>query len=509
MRKKTSETIGKTKPAVAKSRARKTKPIKVLFATGEALPYVKTGGLADVAGALPVELARLGVEPVIFLPEYRGIRERFNLEPTGIKVWVPILEYENTVLKEGEVFTTERNGVRAFFLKNDEFYDREYLYSTPQGDYKDNAVRFIFYARGLMEFIKAGGFSPDVIHCHDWQAGLAPVYIKTLYKDEPGIKGIKTLLTIHNLAYQGIFWAFDIKQIGLDWSYFTPDLLEFYGQVNFLKGGLVYADLINTVSKKYAEEIQTPEFGCKLEGVLTARRQDLFGIVNGIDYSVWNPETDEHIPAKFSAKDLSGKKVCKAELKKELGLEHGDAPLIGIISRLADQKGLDIVAESLDEILGMGYQVVILGTGQDKYHNLFKSLAEPCKGKASFRIEFNDPLAHRIEAGADLFLMPSRYEPCGLNQLISLKYGTVPVVRATGGLDDTIENFDPATGKGTGFKFVDATKEAMMTALKSALEIYRQPKLWEKLVKNGMKKDFSWKSSAKEYVKLYKKLLGK
>jgi len=509
MKKKTTAAEPKKKTTGTAPRAVRAKKIKILFASGEALPYVKTGGLADVAGTLPVELVNLGVEPVIFLPEYRGIREKFKLEPTGIKVSVPIQEYEDTVIKEGEVFTTVKNGVRAFFLRNDEYFDREYLYSTPQGDYKDNAARFVFFTRAILEFVKAGGFAPGIIHCHDWQASLIPLYLKTLYRDEPALKKIKTLLTIHNLAYQGVFWAFDIKQIGLDWGYFTPDLLEFYGQVNFLKGGLIYADLINTVSKKYAEEIQTPEFGCKMEGILNVRSKDLFGIVNGLDYSVWNPETDPQIPDNFSARDLAGKKICKAELKKELGLAVGSAPLIGCISRLADQKGLDLVAESLDEILGMGFQLVILGTGQDKYHNLFNSLADRYQGKASFRIEFNEPLAHRIEAGADLFLMPSRYEPCGLNQLISLKYGTIPVVRATGGLDDTVENFEPKTGKGTGFKFADPTKEAMLNALKNALDVYTLPKLWEKLVKNGMNRDFSWKNSAQEYLKLYQALLKK
>ena len=487
----------------------KAKKIRVLFASGEGLPYVKTGGLADVAGALPVELTGLGVEAAIFLPEYRGVREKLALESTGIKVSVPIVEYQNTVIKEGEVFTTEHQGVRAFFLRNDEFYDREYLYSTPQGDYKDNAARFVFFTRGILEFIKAGGFAPEVIHCHDWQAGLLPVYLKTIYQEDPAVNAIKTLLTIHNLAYQGVFWAFDIKQIGLDWSYFTPELLEFYGQVNFLKGGLVCTDLINTVSKKYAEEIQTPEFGCKLDGVLTARTKDLFGIVNGIDYSVWSPEADSGLAANYSVKDLSGKKVCKDDLKQELNLDAGVAPLIGIISRLADQKGLDLVAAGLDEILEMGFQLVVLGTGQEKFHILFKSLADSYKGKACFRIEFNDALAHRIEAGADLFLMPSRYEPCGLNQLISLKYGTVPVVRATGGLDDTVDNFNPAAGTGTGFKFNVAAKEEMLNTLKQALEVYRDKSLWEKLVKNGMKKDFSWKASAKEYLKLYQSLLKK
>jgi len=483
------------------------KKIRALFVSGEAVPFIKTGGLADVVGALPLELAKLGVEPVIFLPDYRGIREKFNLESTGIKVSVPIQESQDTVIKVGEVFTTEHDGVRVYFLRLDEYFDREYLYSTPQGDYEDNAPRFVFFSRGAVEFIREGGFAPRIIHCHDWQASLVPIYIKTLYKDDPAIGHIKSMLTIHNLAYQGVFWKWDIKQIGLDESYFTPEYLEFYGKVNFLKGGIIFADIVNTVSKKYAREIQTPQFGSGLEGVLLTRTNDLYGIPNGVDYSVWDPETDKNLPDQYSSNDLSGKAICKGTLKRELGLEAGNAALIGIISRLAFQKGLDLVADSLAEIIEMGFQMVILGTGEKKYQQLLAASAKKFPGKLALKLEFNDALAHRIEAGADLFVMPSRYEPCGLNQLISLKYGTVPVVTATGGLDDTIEDFDPQAKTGTGFKMKEPTKEELLSALNRALRVYEQPKLWERLVKNGMRKDFSWKTSAKEYLNLYKSLL--
>jgi len=497
------------KSGAKKMAGAKKKKLRVLFASPEAVPFIKTGGLADVAGTLPVELKELGVEPAVILPLYRGISEKLQLESTGIKVSVPIQVYDETEIKVGEVLTTVSDGVRAFFIKLDEYYDREYLYSTPQGDYEDNAPRFVFYSRGVMEFIRAGGFTPEIVHCHDWQSALIPLYIKTLYKDDPKVGRLKTLLTIHNLGYQGVFWKYDIKQIGLDASYFTPEYLEFYGKVNFLKGGTIFTDLINTVSKKYAEEIQTPQFGCGLEGVLITRTNDLYGIVNGIDYRVWNPETDPNLPANYSAKDLSGKKNCKANLQKDLGLAVDSSPLIGCISRLAYQKGLDLVADALEEIIGMGFQVVILGTGEEKYQKLLSELANKFPGKFALRLEFNDALAHRIEAGTDIFLMPSRYEPCGLNQMISLKYGTVPVVSATGGLEDTIEDFDPKTKTGAGFKIKTLTKEELVNILSRVVKVYKEPKLWEKLVINGMKKDFSWTSSAKEYLKLYQMLLKK
>ena len=497
---------GESKPAAKKAPA-KPKKTRVMFCTGEAVPFIKTGGLADVAGALPVELAGQGMEPCIFLPEYRGIRNKFKLESTGIKVSVPIQVYNDTVIKVGEVFTTTVNGVKAFFLRNDEYYDREFLYGTPQGDYEDNAPRFVFFTRGAIEFIRAGGFSPQIIHCHDWQSALIPLYIKTLYKDDPAIGKIKTLLTIHNLGYQGVFWKYDLRQIGLDESYFTPEYLEFYGKVNFLKGGIIFADLINTVSKKYSQEIQSPQFGCSMEGILLTRTDDLYGIVNGIDYNIWNPEIDKNLAANFSVKELSGKKACKDALKKECGLEPGNAPLIGIISRLAYQKGLDLVADSLGDVINLGFQVVILGTGEAKYQKMFEDHANKFPGRFALKIAFNDALAHKIEAGVDIFLMPSRYEPCGLNQLYSMKYGTVPVVTATGGLDDTVDDFNAQTKAGTGFKMKEVSKDELMAALKRVLNAYNDPKVWEKLVKNGMKKDFSWKTSAKAYLKLYNSLL--
>ena len=487
---------------------KKSSSIRVLFATSEAIPFAKTGGLADVCGTLPRELKELGVDVGLILPEYKGIRQRFDLKPTGIKVSVPVFDDGNQTIKTGEVFYYEEEGLQTFFIRQDQFYLREYLYATPKGDYEDNALRFVFFSRGVMEFLTQGGFNPDIIHCNDWQTALIPVYLKTLYQEHPLLKGIGTVLTIHNLGYQGIFWKWDIKQIGLGWEYFTPEYLEYYGKVNFLKGGIVSADKITTVSPSYAREIQTPEFGQGLEGILKKRAQVLVGILNGIDYSIWNPETDPKIPANYSARDLSGKKICKQELKKKLGLSREDKPLIGCISRLVYQKGLDLICEAMEQIIRAGFQMIILGTGEEEYQKLLAEKGREFPGEVAVRIEFNDELAHQIEAGADIFLMPSRYEPCGLNQLISLKYGTVPVVRAVGGLKDTVEEFNPDNGTGTGFLFQKAEAEDMLDALVRAKKIYQEPDLWQKLMLNGMAKDFSWGRSARTYLKLYQELLG-
>ncbi len=482
--------------------------LRILFATSEAVPYAKTGGLADVCGTLPVELKKLGADIFIILPEYKGIRERFNLKPVGIEVSIPIYENGERVIKQAEVFVCEAGEVPCYFIKRDEFFYRDYLYATPKGDYEDNATRFVFFSRAVVEFILKSGIEFNIIHCHDWQSALVPVYLKTLYCQEPIFKKTRSILTIHNLGYQGVFWKWDIKQIGLDWSYFTPEYLEYYGKVNFLKGGIVFADKITTVSPSYAKEIQTPEFGEGLEGVLRKRAKDIVGILNGIDYSIWNPETDAKIPANYSPADLSGKSICKKVLKEELGLSDEDKPIVGCVSRLAYQKGVDIIAGAMKDIVDMGFQLVILGTGEEKYQEILRKEGEKFSGKVAVRIEFNDELAHKIEAGADIFLMPSRYEPCGLNQLISLKYGTVPVVRAVGGLKDTIEEFNPQTGQGTGFLFEKPEPEDMLRALARAREIYNSPSLWKKLMINGMKKDFSWKESARKYLELYRSLVA-
>jgi starch synthase len=483
--------------------------MKILMVSSEVFPYAKTGGLADVVGALPLALKKLGADVSIILPLHQGIEGKFSLEKTGIKVQAPIAVEDSIVMKDGEVLSLEdANGVKVYFLKNDEYYDRDYLYASPSGDYIDNAPRFTFFSRATLEFLRQTEDLPDVIHCHDWQSALIPVYLKTLYSNDGRLRDIKTLLTIHNLGYQGIFWKWDMKLIGLDWSYFAPEFLEYHGKVNFLKGGIVFSDLLTTVSRKYSEEIQTEDYGHGLDGILRSRQESLFGILNGIDYSVWNPETDKKIPANYSKDDLSGKLKCKQELQEAFGLPvNNSVPVIGVVSRLADQKGFDIVAQTIEDIMSHDLQFVLLGTGEKKYHEMFESIKSRYPDKAGIRISYEDNLAHLIEAGADIFLMPSRYEPCGLNQMISLKYGTVPLVRATGGLDDTIDNYNPETRSGNGFKFNEYTAAALIDKLLEALDIYGSPEQWPRLVENGMSEDHSWGSSAEKYLALYDKLV--
>ncbi|MBA4417049.1 MAG: glycogen synthase GlgA [Syntrophus sp. (in: bacteria)] len=481
--------------------------MKVLVASPEIFPFVKTGGLADVTGALPKALKKLGADVRVILPKHKGIEEqKFPMNYKNLKISCQISQSS----VEGEIVESEYDGVTAYLVEQDEYYFRDYLYSTPDGDYLDNAERFIFFAKSILEAIKVTGFVPDVLHCNDWETALAPVFLKTAYKDDPVLRDIATIFTIHNLGYQGIFWHHDMHLLNIGWEYFTPDYLEFFGNINFLKGGITFSDVINTVSKRYSEEMQTPEFGCGLEGILRTRKNDLYGIVNGIDYEDWNPETDLFLPARYSMTDMKKKVLCKAALQEAFGLPvDKKVPLVATISRFADQKGFDLISSSLEEITAMGVQYVILGTGERKYHELFTELAKTFPRSFSVRIAYDNALAHLIEAGADIFLMPSRYEPCGLNQLYSLKYGTVPVVRGVGGLEDTIVDYTLTPDKGTGFKFYDYTKEAMLDALHRAGTAYENKDVWRSLTAQCMKADFSWKRSAQEYLDLYGKAVNK
>jgi starch synthase len=389
-------------------------------------------------------------------------------------------------------------------IRRDEYFRRPQLYGTPQGDYPDNAERFAFFSKAVLQL--AGRTGPwDAIHCHDWQSALIPVVQKIGVAATPGVK---TVLTIHNLAHQGTFPFSEWNLLNLDARYFAPEYLEFYGRVNILKGGILFADALTTVSRKYAKEILTPEYGCGLEGVLRGREKYLHGILNGVDYREWSPEVDLHIKTKYSASDLRGKAECKKDLQQLYGLPlKASAPLMGIVSRLADQKGFDILLEIIEELLRMDLQIVILGAGVQKYQQQLAKLPAAHPEKIAVKIGFDNALAHKIEAGADMFLMPSKFEPCGLNQIYSLKYGTVPVVRATGGLDDTIEDYDPLAGTGNGFKFVDYTGPAFLGAVKRALAVYVNKKLWRQVIANGMKCDFSWEKSAKEYLELYRRVV--
>ncbi len=473
--------------------------MKILFVSSEGLPYSKTGGLADVVQALPKTLVELGHEVAVLLPRYRDNKITSTLIASVTVGLGDRLRFP--AIGEGQAV----EGVRYFFVDDPAFFDRAQLYGDKKGDYADNAERFAEFSRAAIELVKRV-WMPDVIHCHDWQSALIPVLLRTQHADDPAVRALPVVLTIHNLGYQGVFPQTDLRKIGLPDRMFTMDSLEFYGKVNFLKGGLIYADYLTTVSPRYAKEIQTPEYGCGLEGVIRNRGERLVGILNGVDYAVWSPETDTWIAQPYSAKDLSGKKACKKDLLAAFGLaeENLERPVVGIVSRFADQKGFDLIAEISDDLMKEDLAIVALGTGQPEYEMLFQSLAEKYAGRVGVKIGYDNGLAHKIEAGADLFLMPSRYEPCGLNQIYSLRYGTVPVVRATGGLDDTIENYNARTQQGTGFKFQEYDGESLLECIRAALKMYHEPKAWRALQVHGMARDFSWRSSAKEYAVLYK-----
>lgn len=478
---------------------------KVLMVASEATPFAKTGGLADVIGALAQALAARGEEVAVLMPRYRGV----GIAGTPIvfqdlRVPLGLAEYSANVhcVTEGKV--------PYFLVDCPSLYDREGLYGDPGAeDYPDNHVRFAVLARVALTMARYV-FRPNIIHCHDWQAALVPIFKRTVFGGDPTFMGVPVVLTIHNLGYQGLFPPEALAAANLGRELFNPFGIEFYGKVNFLKAGLVFADLINTVSRKYSQEIQTEEFGHGLEGVLRARAKDVHGILNGIDYDEWHPTRDAFIAATFSRDDPAGKATCKADLQRAFGLpQRPDAPLLAVISRLTPQKGMDLMAKALDALPDLDAQFVLLGTGDADLHQAFQSARARHPRRIGLKLGFDVALSHKIEAGADMFLMPSRYEPCGLNQMYSLAYGTVPVVRATGGLDDTIQPFDPATGEGTGFKFAAATSQALLETLRTAVALYRQPDHWRRLVRNGMACDFSWDRSATEYVALYQQIVAR
>lgn len=477
--------------------------MKILLASSEVVPYIKTGGLGDVAGTLLNEYRKTGNEAAAILPLYKKIKKSakdFKLLPLNKEITVPL----GNSLEKGRLWKGKTpEGADVYFIENRKFYDRDELYSTSKGDYPDNASRFIFYSRGVLEALKALKFKPDIIHCNDWHTGLIPVYLKTLYKDE--FSKTATLMTIHNLGYQGIFKKSAMPLTGLAQALFNIDGLEFYGNINFLKAGILFADIITTVSSNYAKEILTPEYGFGLDGVLKKRRDCLYGIINGIDYSEWNPEEDNFIPAKYSKDDLSGKVICKKSLQKEHGLTEANIPLIGMVTRLTSQKGLDIVADAMDTIIESGAQMIILGKGDESLHRLFSGFQKKYNKKLSVTIDFDNALAHKIYAGSDIFLMPSKYEPCGLGQLIALRYSTIPVARKTGGLLDTIKEYNPSKGIGTGFLFTRYSYKELIKTVNRAKEFFNTNRHWMKIQRNAMSMDFSWSHSAQEYLSLYQK----
>jgi starch synthase len=473
--------------------------LRILFAASEGLPFSKTGGLADVIEALPQALAALGHEVAVVLPRYRGIKTSAVVMPS---LTIPMgTGLRFPAIADGTTF----NDVRYFFVDDPGYFDRDGIYGGSAGDFPDNAERYSEFCRATIEIAKHV-WPTDIIHCHDWQTALVPVFLRSAYSSDPLVKDIPVIFTIHNLGYQGHFPATVLQRASIPTDVYHPTGIEFYGLVNFLKGGLVYSDYLTTVSKKYAEEIQTPEFGYGLDGVVRSRADRLVGILNGVDYGVWNPDNDKLIAAHYSAKDLSGKQVCKKELLEIFGLspEHQSSPVLGIVSRFADQKGFDLIAATASELMQEDLVLTVLGTGERHYEELFEALANEFPGRVGVRIAYDNELAHKIEAGADMFLMPSRYEPCGLNQIYSLKYGTVPIVRSTGGLDDTVESFDVEHGTGTGFKFASYSGAALLDSVRQALHHFTDERIWKRIQLNGMAKDFSWKRPASEYAKLYK-----
>ena len=474
--------------------------MRILMVASEALPFAKTGGLADVLGSLPRALRRLGHEVDVVIPRYRGTTAGSRIGRVSVSF--------GTQVTEADIFAVTSEGLRTVFVDHPVYFDRDYLYGTGGHDYADNAERFAFLAHAALKW--AATESPyDVIHAHDWQAGLVPVLLRTLFADHPWLGTVPVVFTIHNLAYQGIFDASWLPRLGLGWELMNVDALEFWGRISYLKGGIMFSRTITTVSPTYAREIQTPEYGFGFDGILRYRAADLVGILNGIDYDQWDPARDPHLAVPYDAARLEQKRETKRLVLETYKLpvdQHTLArPMVGMISRMVDQKGFDLVAALADDLPLLDASIVLLGTGERRYEDLWLGLAARYPDRIGARIGFDEGLAHRIEGGADLFLMPSRFEPCGLNQMYSLRYGTVPLVRATGGLADTVVNFNPATAEGTGFTFVEYSPQALLGTLRWALSIYQNRGDWPRLQQAGMRQDFSWDASARKYVKVYER----
>ena len=474
--------------------------MRIAFVASECVPFSKTGGLADVVGALPRALAGLGHQVSVYLPRYRQTK----LTDPQTVVRSTTVPFDDKYRFCSVVTSGNTGGVRYYFVDYPPYFDREALYGTSAGDYPDNAERFALFSRAVLEASKVLGV-PHVFHCHDWQSALLPVMLRTLYAEDPAFRDVASVSTIHNMGYQGLFPPDILPLLMLPWDLFTISKMEFFGQVNFLKGALVFSDFITTVSKKYSQEIQTTEYGFGLEGVLRNRAATVTGILNGVDYDEWSPQTDKFAAAKYSPQDLSGKAKCKQDLLNAFGVTNADlnVPVIGIVSRFAAQKGFDLIAQIMDRLAREEMIVVALGAGDQTYEEMFQRLNKQYPNKIAVKIAYDNAIAHKIEAGADMFLMPSKYEPCGLNQIYSLKYGTVPIARATGGLDDTIEPWDARIGRGTGFKFSEYNGEALLATIKQALLAYRDHSSWQTLMRNGMGRDFSWGASARDYGKIY------
>jgi starch synthase len=455
--------------------------MKILFLSSEVVPFAKTGGMADVAGALPLALEKEGHEVRIALPKYKEVKEKGDLAKIG-------------------------KNIKVHFIVNDRLYMRDGLYVDEKGkDFQDNLERFTYYCRETLELIKREGFAPDIIHCNDWQTGLVPTYLKTIYKDDEFFKDTKTVFTIHNLAYTGAFDKEQFQKTGLDKSLFSIEGLEYYGRFSLLKGGLVFSDAIIAVSPTYAKEIQTEEFGCGMDGILRSRSKDLYGVLNGIDYEIWDPAKDRSLYKNYTADSIQDKYANKQKLIEDSGMKiDKNTPLIGTVGRLAYQKGYDVLADIASKLCDMDVGFVLLGTGEEKYHKILQDVAKNHPKNTSINLGFDANLAQMIYAASDMFLMPSRYEPCGLGQLISFKYATVPVARKTGGLADTIEEYDPDAEQGSGFLFNDCNPRQLLETIKRAISVYKDQDKWTRLIRKLMQYDFSWDRSAAEYVKIYK-----
>ncbi len=486
--------------------------LNILIAASEVVPFAKSGGLADVIGALPKSLSAFGHDVRVVMPRYYIVdKEKFQLQKLDISLSVSMGSIGELYFG---VYTSVLPGsdVVIYFIEYDEYFGRKGLYDDNGIGYDDNDNRFIFFSKAVMELAKKLSFRPDVIHTNDWHTAAIPVLLNTTYAFDPNFKNTGSLLTIHNLQHQGKFYKGAMDILGVGWEHFNANELEEYDGVNLLKGGIVHADAINAVSEKYAQEIRTSEFGWGLEGVINDKAYKLFGILNGVDYEEWSPAVDKMIAKTFDSDDMSGKKVCKEELQKFFQLPlREDVALIGFVGRLAAQKGIELIASAIDELMRLDIQIVLLGTGEKSYEEFFEQVSSRYPDKFASYIGYKNDLAHQIEAGSDMFLMPSLFEPCGLNQIYSLRYGTLPIVRATGGLDDTIQNYTKNDGivQGNGFKFYDATPQALLGTLRWALDIYYNDKrAFEKLRENAMHQRFSWKVAAKSYETLYRHIVS-
>jgi starch synthase len=491
-------------------------PLNLLMVSSEAVPYAKTGGLADVAGALPLEFAKLGHDVILLLPHYRCLNESGRSFRSVCQLQISTPQGLVDTLIEEDVIPVGEGGrqVRVWTIRNEAFFDRPGLYQDRGLDYPDNLDRFSFFCRATIEVIAylrtACGWNTHILHLHDWQTALCAVYLNTVDRDRVEVQGVRTVLTLHNVGYQGLFPGDQFEKTGLPPSLFTPLGLEYFKSLNLLKGGIVFADYVTTVSPTYAREILTPEFGFGLEGVLRNRADRLLGILNGIDIDRWNPETDSYLPANYSVINRSGKLVCKQALQREFQLPETSVPLLGAIARLTSQKGLDLVATIIPKLIKMDLQLIILGTGEPKLEANFKALQARYPHRMGLRLSFDEGLAHRIEGGGDMLVMPSRYEPCGLSQLYSLRYGMVPVVRKTGGLADTVVPLTAGArqaGLATGFYVEEDAADALLAVLRRAVAVYQKRSIWDQMVETGMNTDVSWARSANAYDRLFVSLV--